>query len=65
MMSILGGTAATVVEERLLCLVGGGEGDRDHTADRPGEDSRAGCTTFVLDLANTAIRISDLSKEFN
>ena len=33
MMSILGGTAATVVEERLQCLVGGGEGDREHTAD--------------------------------
>ena len=59
MMSILGGTAATVVMKRLLCLVGGGEGDREHTADRPGKDSRAGCTTFVHDLTNMAIRISD------
>ena len=59
MMSILGGTAATVVRLRLLCLVGGGEGDREHTADRPGKDSRAGCTTFVPGLTIRAIRISD------
>ena len=59
MMSILGGTVATVVLKQLLCLVGGGEGDREHTADRPGKDSRAGCTTFVPNLTNMAIRISD------
>ena len=65
MMSILGGTAATVVAKWLLCLVGGGEGDREHTADRPGKDSRACCTTFVPDLTNRVIRISDQQVEIN